>query len=231
MSRRNSTRNRRRPLIAPRSFPAGEEAANPWRLRKTLLEFSPPDIADEDVDEVVTTLRSGWLARGPRARQFEEGLRSYIGCGHAMAVNSCSARLELCLEAMRIGPGDEVITTPLTFCATAHAIVHRGARPVFVDVEPDTGNLNPLLVAASITPRTRAILPVHLYGRPCRMDDLTAIATEHGVRIIQDCAHALGARWEDQIVGARAEAAVFSFYATKNLSTGDGGLVATDDDE
>ena len=231
MSRRNSKSNRRRPLIAPRLLPAGEEAANPWRLRKTLLAFSPLDIADEDVDEVVTTLRSGWLARGSRVRQFEEGLRSYIGCGHAMAVNSCSAGLELCLEAMGIGPGDEVITTPLTFCATAHAIVHRGARPVFVDVEPDTGNLDPHLVAASITHRTRAILPVHLYGRPCRMDDLTAIAREHCVRIIEDCAHALGAQWDGRSVGASAEAAVFSFYVTKNLTTGDGGLVVTEDDQ
>jgi dTDP-4-amino-4,6-dideoxygalactose transaminase len=224
-----STRNHRH--RRPHLFPAGDEAANPRPLRETLLRFSPPDIADEDVDEVLTTLRSGWLARGSRARQFEEGLRTYIGCRHAIAVNSCSAGLELCLEAMGIGPGDEVITTPLTFCATAHAIVHRGARPVFVDVEPDTGNLDPRLVRKSITQRTRAILPVHLYGRPCRMDGLTAIARENCVRIIEDCAHALGARWDGRSVGARAEAAVFSFYSTKNLTTGDGGLVATEDDE
>jgi dTDP-4-amino-4,6-dideoxygalactose transaminase len=207
------------------------KAADLLPLRETLLEFSPPDLADEDIDEVLATLRSGWLARGSRARQFEQGLRSYIGCRHAMAVSSCSAGLELCLEAMGIGPGDEVITTPLTFCATAHAVVHRGARPVFVDVEPDTGNLDPRRVAASITQRTRAILPVHLYGRPCGMDDLIAIAREHRLRIIQDCAHALGARWDGRSIGAGADAAVFSFYATKNLTTGDGGLVASDNDE
>ena len=132
MSRRNSKSNRRRPLIAPRLLPAGEEAANPWRLRKTLLEFSPPDIADEDVDEVVTTLRSGWLARGSRARQFEEGLRSYIGCEHAMEVNSCSAGLELCLEAMGIGPGDEVITTGITDVEVEEAI-----RPYRFASSPD----------------------------------------------------------------------------------------------
>jgi dTDP-4-amino-4,6-dideoxygalactose transaminase len=230
MSGRNS-RNRRRPPTAPHRFAAGNEAADPRPLRETLLPFSRPDIADEDVDEVVATLRSGWLARGPRASEFEEGLRSYIGCRHAMAVSSCSAGLELSLEAMGVGPGDEVITTPLTFCATAHAVVHRGARPVFIDVEPDTGNLDPRLVAAAMTQRTRAILPVHLYGRPCRMDRLTAIAREHHVRIIEDCAHALGARWDGRSVGAGVGAAVFSFYATKNLTTGDGGLVATDDDE
>src|SRR5262245_32558684 len=231
MRRRKST-GPHCPPAAASPFPTSDDVATRRRGRRNEpLDFSRPDIANEDINEVVATLQSGWLARGFRAKQFEDSLRSYIGCKHAIAVNSCSAGLELCLEAMGIGPGDEVITTPLTFCATAHAIVHRGARPVFVDVEPDTGNLDPHLVAASITQRTRAILPVHLYGRPCRMDDLTAIAREHRVRIIEDCAHALGARWDGRSIGAGAEAAVFSFYATKNLTTGDGGLVVTEDDQ
>ena len=228
MSERNS--RSRRLLTAP-NLSAVDEAVNVQPLRKTFLRFSPPDISDEDIGEVLATLRSGWLARGSRARQFEEGLRSYVGCRNAIAVTSCSAGLELCLEAMEIGPGDEVITTPLTFCATVHAIVHRGARPVFVDVEPATGNLDPGLVVASITPKTQAILPVHLYGRPCRMDSLSTIAREHRLRIVQDCAHALEARWDGRSIGAKGDAAVFSFHATKNLTTGDGGLVVTDDDE
>jgi len=196
--------------------------------RSEFLLFGAPDIREPEIQEVVDTLRSGWLSSGPRCRRFEQLFCEYIGCEHAVALNSCTAGLELALEALGIGPGDEVITTPLTFCATANVIVHRGAKPVFVDVVRDTGNIDPEQVSQAITHRTKAILPVHLYGRPCAMDELVAIAREHGLYVIEDAAHATEAWYRGRKIGTIGDITVYSFYATKNLVTGEGGMLVTD---
>ena len=195
--------------------------------RNRFLLFGSPDIREPEIQEVVETLRSGWLSTGPRCRKFEELFCEYIGCEHAIALNSCTAGLELALEVLGIGPGDEVITTPLTFCATANVIVHRGARPVFVDVDRETGNIDPEQVSRAITHKTKAILPVHLYGRPCEMDELMAIAREQGLYVIEDAAHASEAWYRGRKIGTIGDITVYSFYATKNLVTGEGGMLVT----
>jgi dTDP-4-amino-4,6-dideoxygalactose transaminase len=195
--------------------------------RTEFLLFGAPDIREAEIQEVVDTLRSGWLSTGPRCRKFEQLFCEYIGCEHAVALNSCTAGLELALEALGIGPGDEVITTPLTFCATANVVVHRGATPVFVDVDRDTGNIDPEKIPAAITGKTKAILPVHLYGRPCEMDALMTIAREHGLYVIEDAAHAAEAWYRGRKIGTIGDITVYSFYATKNLATGEGGMLVT----
>lgn len=195
--------------------------------RAEFLLFGAPDIREPEINEVVETLHSGWLSTGPRCKKFEQLFCEYIGCKHAIALNSCTAGLELALEVLGIGPGDEVITTPLTFCATANVIVHRGARPIFVDVERETGNIDPEQVAKAITYKTKAILPVHLYGRPCAMDELMNIAREHGLFVIEDAAHATEAWYRGRKVGTIGDITVYSFYATKNLVTGEGGMLVT----
>ena len=199
-------------------------------VRNTFLVFGAPAIGEAEIQEVVDTLRSGWLGTGPRCERFEESFRQYIGCRHAIALNSCTAGLELALEAAGVGPGDEVITTPLTFCATANVIVHRGATPVFVDVERETGSIDPERVDRAVTSRTRAILPVHLYGRPCRMDELLEIGRRRGLYVIEDAAHATEAWYRGRKVGSIGDATVFSFYVTKNMTTGEGGMVTTNHD-
>lgn len=198
--------------------------------RNKFLLFGTPDIREPEIQEVVQTLRSGWLSSGPRCRKFEQLFHEYIGCEHAIALNSCTAGLELALEALDIGPGDEVITTPLTFCATANVIVHRGAKPVFVDVDRRTGNIDPEQIPSAITHKTKAILPVHLYGRPCEMDALMIIARDHGLRVIEDAAHATEAWYRGRKIGTIGDITVYSFYATKNLVTGEGGMLVTNND-
>lgn len=195
--------------------------------RTEFLLFGAPDIREAEIQEVVDTLRSGWLSTGPRCRKFEQLFSEYIGCEHAIALNSCTAGLELALEALGIGPGDEVITTPLTFCATANVVVHRGAKPVFVDVDRETGNIDPARIPTAITAKTKAILPVHLYGRPCEMDVLMTIAREHGLYVIEDAAHAAEAWYRGRKIGTIGDVTVYSFYATKNLATGEGGMLVT----
>jgi dTDP-4-amino-4,6-dideoxygalactose transaminase len=195
--------------------------------RPEFLLFGAPDIREPEIHEVVETLHSGWLSTGPRCKEFEQLFCEYIGCKHAIALNSCTAGLELALEVLGIGPGDEVITTPLTFCATANVIVHRGARPVFVDVDRETGNIDPDQAARAISDKTAAILPVHLYGRPCEMDDLMTIAREHGLYVIEDAAHATEAWYRGRKIGTIGDITVYSFYATKNLVTGEGGMLVT----
>jgi len=205
--------------------------ANAKAVREKFLVFGAPDIREPEIQEVVETLRSGWLSTGPRCRKFEELFRAYIGCKHAIALNSCTAGLALALEAVGVGPGDEVITTPLTFCATANVIVHRGARHVFVDVDRQTGNIDPEQVARAISTKTKAIIPVHLYGRPCRMDELMKIAKEHRLYVIEDAAHASEAWYHEKKIGTIGDVTAYSFYATKNLVTGEGGMLVTDNDE
>jgi len=191
------------------------------------IPYNRPTIGEEEIAEVADTLRSGWITSGPKTAQFEAEFRTYVGAAHALAVNSCTGGLHLALAALGIGPGDEVITTPLTFCATVNTILQVGATPVLADVGDD-GNLDPESVAARITPRTRALLPVHLGGLPCDMDALWRLAREHGLKVVEDAAHAVGSHYRGiPIGGGRSDAVAFSFYATKNLTTGEGGMVTT----
>ena len=196
-------------------------------MRKDFLVFGSPAIDQAEIDEVVATLRSGWIGTGPRVARFEEMFREYIGAAHAIALNSCTAALHLSMVVSGVGRGDEVITTPMTFCATANSIVHTGARPVFVDVEADTGNIDPDRIEEAITPRTKAILPVHYAGRPCRMDTIEAIARRHNLLLIEDAAHAIESVHHGRKIGTIGDLTCFSFYVTKNVVTAEGGMVTT----
>ena len=185
------------------------------------------------MQEVAATLRSGWLTTGPRTAQFEKDFSAYVDSPHALAVNSCTAGLHVALAALGIGKGDEVITTPLTFCSTVHTISHTGATPVLADIGPD-GNIDPQEIERAITPRTRAIIPVHLAGLPCDMDAIWDIARRRGVFVVEDAAHAVGGKYAGRQIGAApigdgpsSDAVAFSFYATKNMTTGEGGMVTT----
>jgi len=197
-------------------------------VRATFLPFHQPTIEADDEQAVVETLRSGWITTGPRTKRFERELASYTGAAHCVAVNSCTAALHLALEAIGVGPGDEVITSPITFASTANVIVHRGARPVFVDVEPDTLNLDPQLLEQAITPRTKAIIPVDFAGQPCELDAIMAIARQHSITVVEDAAHSIGAEFKGTRVGSIADMTAFSFYATKNITSGEGGALTTD---
>jgi dTDP-4-amino-4,6-dideoxygalactose transaminase len=194
---------------------------------RTPVAFAPPSIDAEEIREVVATLESGWLTTGPRVHAFEAAFARYVGADHAVGLNSCTAALHLALLASSIGPGDEVITTPLTFCATANTIVHTGATPVFADIDPVTMNVTAAAIAAAVTPRTRALLPVHFAGRPVDVPAIRAVADRHGLVLIEDAAHAVEAVSAAGKVGATADATCFSFYATKNLTTGEGGMLTT----
>jgi len=197
------------------------------KRRSEFLVFGSPAIGEAEIAEVVATLRSGWLGTGPRVERFEADFRAYVGCTHAVALNSCTAGLHLALNVLGVGPGDEVITTPLTFSATANVIVHVRATPVFADVDPRTMNLDPEAVARAVTPRTKAILPVHLAGRPCDMDVLLEVAQRHGLAVVEDAAHATEARYRGRPIGSIGDMTAFSFYVTKNLVTGEGGMLTT----
>ncbi len=200
-------------------------------VRDTFLPPFAPCLGKEEYEEVLDTLRSGWLTMGPKTRRFEEAFAEYVGAQHAIAVSSCTAGLHLALVAGGIGPGDEVITTPLTFCSTANVIVHQGATPVLADVRPDTLNIDPREIQRRITPRTRAVIPVHLAGQPCQMDEIRSVADEHGLLLIEDAAHATGAEYRGRKIGTFGDVTVFSFYATKNLTTGEGGMICTEDQD
>ncbi len=195
------------------------------------LPYDRPDIGEEEVEEVVQTLRSGWLTAGPRVAEFERRFAETVGAPHALALTSCTAAMHLALVAAGVGPGDEVITTPLTFAATANVVIHAGATPVLADVEPGDLTLDPEQVRAKLTPRTRAILPVHYAGAPCRMEEIVAIARERDLLVVEDAAHALGTAVGDRPIGSFGHATAFSFYATKNVTTGEGGMVTTSDGE
>lgn len=198
-------------------------------VREDFLVFGAPLIEEEEIQEVVDTLRSGWLGTGPKTKRFEEAFAAYTGAKHAVALNSCTAGLHLALDVLGIGPGDEVITTPMTFAATANVICHVGATPVFADIDPVTMNLDPAAIERAITPRTKAIIPVHFAGRPCDMDAIMAIARRHGLRVIEDAAHATETWYRGQKVGTIGDIAAFSFYSTKNVVTGEGGMITTQD--
>lgn len=197
---------------------------------QSFISFHVPSIGEEEIREVEATLRSGWLTTGPRTAQFEEEFAGYVNASYAVAVNSATAGLHVALAALGIGEGDEVITTPLTFCSTVHTILHVGAKPVLADIGPD-GNIDPGEISKAITRRTRAIIPVHLAGLPCDMSAIWDLARRYGLYVVEDAAHAAGAHYCGQPVGASSktssDAVVFSFYATKNLTTGEGGMITT----
>ncbi len=202
-------------------------------MRKEFLVFGSPAVGAEEIAEVVDSLHSGWLGTGPKVARFEHDFAAYKGVPEksASAVNSCTAALHLSLIAAGQQPGDEVIAPALTFCATINAIIHAGATPVLVDVDPVTMNMDPAQVAARITPRTRAIMPVHFAGRPCEMDALLALAlTQDNLLIIEDCAHAIEAEYHGRPVGTLGDFGCFSFYVTKNITTGEGGMVLARDE-
>ena len=200
-------------------------------MRSTYLIFGQPRIEQPEIDEVLACMRSAWLGTGPRAAEFEKRVAAYKGVPHAVGLNSCTAGLHLACNVLGLGPGDEVVTTPMTFCATVNAIVHSGATPVLADVDPLTMNLDPEQVRRRITKRTKALLPVHFAGRACAMDELMAIAREHDLRVIEDCAHAIETEYRGRPAGAIGDLGVLSFYSTKNIVTGEGGMVLTRDAE
>lgn len=195
------------------------------------LPFALPEIGDEEIAEVVDTLRSGWVTTGPKAKLFEEEFASFLDQNlEAVSVNSATAGLHLALEAIGVGPGDQVITTPYTFTATAEVVRCLGADPVFADINPETFNLDVSGLEAAITPRTKAILPVHFAGLACEMDPINEIARKNGLRVVEDAAHALPATYKGNLVGSlESDATVYSFYATKTITTGEGGMVVTRD--
>lgn len=195
--------------------------------RSDFLIFGRPLIGEAEIEEMVRTLRSGWIGTGPKSQQFEEQFRAYKNSRFAVAVNSCTAALHLSMLALGIGEGDEVITTPMTFCATANAIIHAGARPVFADCERDTMNIDPRAIERRITKRTKAIVPVHFAGRACDMEAIMTIAEKHRLRVIEDCAHAIETRYHGRPAGTFGDAGCFSFYVTKNVVTGEGGMIIT----
>jgi len=200
-------------------------------MKEKNIPFSLPEIGDEEINEVVDTLKSGWLTTGKKVARFERDLAHYAHVRHAVALSSCTAALHVALKALDIGPGDEVITTPFTFISTVEAIIHSGATPVLVDVEDDTMNIDPEAVRKKVTKRTKALLPVHYAGHPCDMDEIFAIAKDHGLHVIEDAAHALGARYKKTLIGGLPSAATcLSFYATKNITTGEGGALLTNND-
>ncbi len=197
----------------------------PVRPAERFLVFGAPQIEDAEIEEVVATLRSGWLGKGPRVAAFEESFAAYKRAEHPLALNSCTAALHLSLLASGIGPGDEVITTAMTFCATVNSIIHTGATPVLCDVDPVTLNIDPDAIRDRITDKTRAILVVHFAGRACELDAIEALARDHDLRIIEDCAHAIETTYKGRPAGTIGDFGCFSFYATKNVATGEGGML------
>ncbi len=185
--------------------------------RKTFLVFGSPCIDEADIREVVATMESGWLGTGPKTAQFEADIKQYKHANYSAAVNSCTAALHLSILAAGIRPGDEVITTPMTFCATVNAIIHAKATPVLADVDPVTMNISPAAIEKKITAKTRAILPVHFAGRACDMDAIMATAGKHDLKVIEDCAHAIETEYKGRHVGSIGDFGCLSFYVTKNI--------------
>jgi dTDP-4-amino-4,6-dideoxygalactose transaminase len=198
-------------------------------VREEFLVFGRPVIGDAEIAEVVATLRSGWIGTGPRVHRFERMLEDYLGVSHVRCVSSCTAALILGLKALGVGPGDEVILPAMTFVASANAIVHAGATPVFVDSEPGTGLIDIDAAEAAITERTRAIMPVHFAGRPVDLDRINSLRDRYGLLVVEDAAHAIGAEWRGRTIGGHGNLAAYSFYVTKNITTAEGGAIATDD--
>ncbi len=193
------------------------------------LPFHVPEIDDEDIDAVVSVMRSGWLTTGAKARQFEQEFAAKVGARYAVALNSCTAALHLALEAIGLQEGDEVLVPTMTFAATAEVVTYFKAKPVLIDCLPTTLNMDPELIERAITPRTKAVIPVHFAGQPCEMTSILEIARRHDLRVIEDAAHAFPASYKGKAIGSIGDYTCFSFYATKNITTGEGGMVTTDD--
>ena len=194
-------------------------------MRSDFLPFSPPCVSTEEREEVADTLASQWITTGPKTKQFEESFKTFIGANDALALNSCTAGMHVALITLGIKPGDEVITTAMTFCSSVNVIEHVGARPVLVDVEPDTLCISPERIAEAVTPKTKCILPVHYAGHPCDMGAIMKFASEKRIKVVEDAAHALPARYRGKTIGTIGDLTAFSFYATKNLTTAEGGML------
>ncbi len=200
-------------------------------MRGEFLTFGAPSIGPEEIQAVVDTLKSSWISTGPKSVAFAKAFREYVGAPYSVATNSCTSALHLCLSACGVGPGDEVITTPMTFAATANVIVHQGARPVFADIEKEGFLIDPDQIEKKIGEKTKAIIPVHYAGMACNMDRIAAIAKARKVKLIEDAAHAAGTQYKGKKIGSIGDFTCFSFYVTKNLSTAEGGMVTTADAE
>jgi dTDP-4-amino-4,6-dideoxygalactose transaminase len=197
-------------------------------MHQGFLPFAMPDIGEAEIESVVETLRSGWLTTGPKVRRFEEDFAEYVGCQHAVAVNSATAALHLALGAVGIQEGDEVLVPTMTFAATAEVVLYFKAKPVLVDCREDTFNIDPDRIEKSITAKTKAIIPVHIAGQACDMDRILEIASHDDLRVIEDAAHALPSRFQDKMIGTVGDITCFSFYATKTITTGEGGMATTE---
>jgi dTDP-4-amino-4,6-dideoxygalactose transaminase len=200
-------------------------------MRDKFLVFGAPQIHQDDINEVVASMEMGWLGTGPKVKRFEEDFGKYKGVPHTADLNSCTAGLHLSCAAFDLQSTDEVITSSMTFCATVNAIIHSGATPVIADVDPDTFNISPEAIEKKITDKTRAIIPVHFAGRACRMDEIMDLAQRYNLEVIEDCAHAIETEYRGQKAGTFGHFGVFSFYVTKNVSTGEGGMVISRDEE
>lgn len=200
-------------------------------MRKNFLVFGSPMIEQPEIDEVVASLKSGWIGTGPKVHKFEEMFKEYKGRRFAIALNSCTSALHLSMLVIGIKPGDEVIVPAMTFAATANAVIHTGGIPIFADCEKDTMNIDPEDIERKITSKTKAIIPVHFAGRACNMDAIMNIAKRHNLRVIEDCAHAIESEYKGKKTGTFGELGCFSFYVTKNIVTGEGGMVITDNED
>jgi perosamine synthetase len=199
-------------------------------LRETFLPFARPDIDEAEIAEVTAALKSGWVTTGPKAKQFEKEFAAAVGAKHAIAVNSCTAALHLSLEAAGVRRGDEVITTPYTFAASAEVIRYFDAKPVLVDVHPESLNISPELIEAAVTEKTKAIIPVHIAGAAADLDPILEIARRHRLAVVEDAAHSFPSRYKGRMIGQIGDFTCFSFYATKTITTGEGGMITTNDD-
>lgn len=195
--------------------------------KRSFIVFGAPVIEQDEIDAVISVMNSGWLGTGPRVKEFEQCFAEYkeVSGSRVAAVNSCTAALHLSLIAAGVGPGDEVIAPAMTFCATVNAIIHAGATPVLADIDLGSMNLDPRDVESRVTPKTRAIVPVHFAGRPCDMDEIMAIAKRHNLKVIEDCAHAVETEYHGRKAGTFGDFGCFSFYVTKNVTTVEGGMV------
>jgi len=200
-------------------------------MRKEFLNFGAPLIEQPEIDEVVATLKSGWLSTGPKTHRFEEDFKKYVGAQFALAVNSCTAALHLACLVVGVGKGDEVLLPAMTFAATANVVVHCGGKPVFVDCKKDTWNIDPQDLKKKITKKTKAIMVVHIAGRPCEMDEIMALAKKHNLKVIEDCAHAVETEYKGKKVGTIGDIGCYSFYPTKNVVTIEGGMLTTNNEE